>query len=420
LSDTAQFKAEGWRGLPFFGGASLAAQAVQMACSVAVLRWVPPAQIGLWLTLQVVEAYALWVRLGVLNAMNREYPLLLGQGKNAEAVAHVQAAGAYLAACAVAVTAAFGAAAWVWAERGPDWQWALAAYGLHAGGGVWRSFLEGTFRGGQDFRKLAMVQLAGAALQIATLPLVAALGFRGFCVRAMALAVALTAICHAARPVRAGLRWSRGLIAKLLVDGLPLFAANYLGAIGAQFPRVLLAAAGGTALLGLYAPAAAVLALGALLPGTLLTYLLPGQNRAYGRDRDAPAIAAAAWRRALAASAVLLPLAILGAWALPPAVRRWFPDYAAGAHVLGWAALAAALAPLRLATSVFSTLKAWRPMLAHALLGLVLAWLGPWVWLRIDGADPLRAVVLGSLAALGLHALAAWPCVRWAVRSAPA
>ena len=391
-----------------------------MACNVAVLRWLPPAQIGIWLTLQVVEAYALWIRLGVLNAMNREYPFLLGRGKDAEAVAHVQAAGAYMGACAIAVAGGFGAAAWVWAERGPDWQWALAAYAVQAGGGVWRSFLEGTFRGGSDFRKLAVVQLVGAALQVATLPLVALAGFRGFCCRAVALVVVITGLLHALRPVRAVWRWSRGILARLLVDGLPLFAANYLSAISAQFPRVLLAAAGGTALLGLYAPAAAVFTLGAMLPGTLLTFMLPGQNHAYGRHGDARAIATAAWRQALALSALLLPLGLAGVWLLPPLVRAWFPDYAPGAHVLGWAAVGAALAPLRLATSVFSTLKAWRPMLAHALLGLALAWLGPWLWLRADGGDPLRAVVLGSVAALVAHAAAAWPCVRWAVREAAA
>jgi O-antigen/teichoic acid export membrane protein len=420
LSATVQENSLGWRGLLQFGGASLAVQVVQMACGLAVLRWLPPAQMGIWLTLQVVEAYALWIRLGVLNAMNREYPFLLAQGKNSEAVAHVQAAGAYMAACALAVTAGFGAAALVWAERGPDWQWALAAYALHAGGGVWRSFLEGTFRGGQDFQKLARVQLIGAALQVVTLPLVAFAGFRGFCGRAIGLAVALTIICHAARPVRAAWRWNRAILARLLVDGLPLFAANYLGAISAQFPRVLLAAAGGTALLGLYAPAAAVLALGALLPGTLLTYVLPGQNHAYGRARDPQAVVATAWRQAWRVSAVLLPLALLGGWALPSIVRSWFPGYAAGAHVLGWAAAAAALAPLRLATSVFSTLRAWRPMLAHALIGLLLAWLAPWLWLRAAGGDPLLAVVQGSLLAGAIHALAAWPCVRWAVRSAAA
>lgn len=389
-----------------------------MACGLAVLRWLPPAQIGIWLTLQVVEAYALWIRLGVLNAMNREYPFLLGQGKSAEAVAHVQAAGAYMGACALAMAGGFGAAALVWAERGPDWQWALAAYAIHAGGGVWRGFLEGTFRGGQDFQRLASIQLAGAALQVVSLPLVAFLGFRGFCARAVVLAVAITAITFAARPVRAAARWHRAIVVKLLFEGLPLFAANYLASISAQFPRVLLAATGGTALLGLYAPAAAVLTAGALLPGTLLTYVLPGQNRSYGRDGDAHAIAAAAWRQALVITAVALPLVVAGGLALPAAVRAWFPDYAAGAHVLGWAAAAAALAPLKLVTSVFSTLKAWRPMLAHAVIGLVLAWVGPDLWLRIDGADPLRAVVLGTLAALVLHAIAAWPCVRWAVRSA--
>ncbi|MBL9202942.1 MAG: hypothetical protein JNL39_20695 [Opitutaceae bacterium] len=396
-------------------GASVAAQVTQMACSVVILRWLPPAQIGIWLTLQVIEAYALWIRLGVLNAMNREYPFLLGRGRGDEALAHLQAAGAFMGGCAVTVTAGFGAAVWVYAERGPDWQWALAAYSLHAGGGIWRGFLEGTYRGGQNFRKLALVHVIGVVLQIGSLPLVAGFGFRGFCGRALGLAVAMTALGHALRPVRAAWRWNRPILAGLVLDGLPLFAANYLGQISAQLPRVFLLAAGGTAFLGLYAPAAAVLALGALLPSALLTYLLPARNHAYGRDGDPLGLATGAWRQAIWMTTLLVPLAALGAWVLPTVVRDWFPEYSAGAHVLGWAAAASAFSPIRLVTSVCSTLKAWRPMLFHAVLGLLLAWLGPWIWLQFTDEDPLLAVVQGSLAAAVAHALAAWPCVRWAV-----
>lgn len=415
VAANAQNDTRGWGELPFFGGASIAAQMVQMACGVAVLRWVPPEQMGIWLTLQVVEAYALWIRLGVINAVNREYPFLLGQGRAEEALAHVRAAGSYLAACALAMAGGFGAAVWVWVERGPDWQWALAAYAVHAGGGLWRGFLEATFRGGREFSRLAWVQIAGAGLQLASLPLVALFGFKGFCGRAVLLVVATTALCHAVRPVRRVLGWSRPVLARLMVDGLPLFASGYLASISAQFPRVLLAATGGLALLGLYAPAAAVLVAGALLPGTLLTYLVPRRHHAYGRDGDAAAIAAEAWRQTWMLAAWLTPLVLIGAWVLPWMVQRWFPSYAAGAHVMGWAAAVAALGPIKIATSVFSTLKAWRPMLAHALLGLLLAWAGPWAWLRWDGADPLRAVMVGTFVASVVHAAAAWPCVRWAV-----
>jgi len=406
------------KGVAGYSAIAILAQAVQMICGLAVLRWLTPAQMGIWLALQAAEAYALWIRLGVVNALNREYPYLRGRGEYEKAVLHVQTAGTYMAGCASLLALGFVGSAMLLADKGSDWQLALICFAAHSAGGLWRSFIDVTFRGGQEFARLVRLQITGAILQAVSLPLVAYGGFRGYCLRAVVLAVVLTALWHVLRPVKAALRWDRAILGKLLREGLPLFGANYLNGVAAQFPRLVLIVAGGTAMLGLYAPVSAVLAAGALLPSTLLLFLLPKQNFDFGGNVDASRLASEGWQRACFLSVLLLPVGLVGWWAARMLVQYWMPEYNDALPALGYAVGIVVLSPLRLVTSIFSTLKAWWPMMVHVVTGLLLTGMLPWLFWKLAYGEPLVAVVRGVLVAQLLHALAAWPCVRWAIRSA--
>jgi len=403
-----------------YSAATVLAQVVQMVCGLAVLAWIAPAEMGIWLALQAAEAYALWIRLGVVNAMNREYPYLLGRGEGAEALLHVQTTASYMAGCAVLLGLGFAGTALFMRGAGADWQLALVCFGIHSAGGLWRSFVEATFRGGQEFGRLVRLQLSGAVLQILTLPLVWRWGFEGFCLRSVLLATVLTVGWHLARPVKAGFRFDLRVLLKLLREGLPLFASNYLTSVTAQFPRIFLIAAGGTALLGLYAPIAALLAAGVLLPSTLLTFLLPRQNFEFGQGRDVRKLAAQGWRRAGLLCAALFPLGVVGWWGAKIVVEQWMPEYVRAIPALGFAAAMVVLSPLRLVTSLFSTLKAWWPMMTHVLTSLVLTCLLSWLGWKTFPADPLQGVVAGIFAAQLLQTIVTWQCVRWAVSDADA
>lgn len=395
---------------------SMLAQLVPMACGILVLQWVPPRDMGIWFALQVAESYSLWIRLGVLNAMNREYPFLMGQGKTAEAIRHVQTTASYIRGCASIMFAGFVGAGFFLFHRGPDWRWAATAYAMYSAATMWRNLLEATFRGGQEFARLAKLQMITIGLNIVSLPMVYYGGFQGYCGRAATLGVIITGLYHAARPVRSRLSFDRKIFTKLMLDGMPLFASNYLTSLAAQFPRVLLLYAGGTALLGVYTPISAILSTGALLPGAILVYLAPRQHYRFGQNKDPKAIREAAWRQAISISLALLPVGLIASLILPHQVERWLPRYAACVPAIKWAAIAIALSPLSIATSVFVTVKAWGPQIVYVVLGLALAGIFPWVLLRWHNLDPMVAVTLGTLLAQVAQVVCAWICIRWAAR----
>jgi O-antigen/teichoic acid export membrane protein len=399
-----------------YSSATIVAQLVQMGCNFAVLAWLSPAQMGIWLALQAAEAYSLWIRLGVVNAMNLEYPYLMGQGRVVEAQLHVQTTAIYMAVCSAVLGLAFLAGGLLLPSSESNWPLALVCYSVHAAGSLWRNFIEATFRGGQDFARLVRLQLGGAGLQLLSLFLVPWWGFTGFCMRAALLAVVLTTGWHLARPIKLPLRFNRPILLKLFREGMPLFVSNYLSGVTGQIPRTILLLAGGAPMLGLYAPISALLAVGLLLPSTLLTYLLPRQNFEFGSRGNAEELAAASWRRARLMCAALLPIGIVGWLAARTVVTQWMPEYARAIPALGFASAVVVLSPVRFVASIFSTLKAWWPMMVYIFTGLSLSGILSWAGWQLYLQDPLQGVVAGILCAQLLQVLVAWVCVRWAVR----
>lgn len=387
-----------------------------MACGMLLLRWVPPEQMGIWMALQAVEAYALCIRLGVLNAMNREYPFLAGKGEMDKALQVIQATAIYMAACSGVFIVGFSVAGMILAGKGPNWRLALVAYSLHSAGAVWRSFLEGTFRGGHEFARLSALQLGSTLIHVLTVPLAALYGFSGYCARAIIIAILTTGLLHVFRPVRHIWALEYRMLPTLLREGLPLFASNYITSFAAQLPRMALLAAGGAGLLGLYAPVAALLSAGMLVPAALLGYLLPLQNFKFGQGGKRTAIIARAWRHALTISAVMLPIGIAGWWLATQMVPRWLPKYSPSLPAMIYAIGGFVLSPLRMVTSVFSTFKAWWPMMVHVCLGVIINSASLWVMWKLNQGAVLVAIVQGTVIAQVLHALAAWPCLTWASR----
>jgi len=402
-----------WR----YAGLAMAAQAVQMACSIVALRWVPPEQMGIWLALLLAESYAQAVRLGVINSVNRQYPFLLGQGETAAAIHVVRVGWLHASVCAGLLLIGFALAALSPIGRASGGQeWVVLSYGIFAAANTLRTFLEGTYRGGQDFARLAIINWVGILLQIGSLSLVVSFGFKGFCLRAVALAVITALLCYAWRPVRGPAMWSGKIWASLVHTGWPLFISNYVTAFGTNLPRLLLVYYGSVASLGLFAPLAGVLALSTTISGSLLVYFAPRQHYEFGRDGDVAAVVRCYWRASAQVTCALVPIAILSWLVIPLLVARFLPTYADSVAGLRWAAVSAALAGLRVATSAFSTLQAWRPMYVFIAIQTGALAVFPWLALHYFDGDILTLLMQGVVVAQVVAVAAGYFCLRQVVQ----
>lgn len=358
-------------------------------------HFVDPASMGVWHTLLLANTYLTIVRLGLVNGMGRELPFALGRGDHPRARRLAATSLAFNAACSVVVALSFVGALVVWWSAGPAWRLALPAMAVVGALNLYLAYLQATLRSDRDFARLTRLNWAQAATGLLLPPMVYSLGFAGLCLHAALQAFVVTAFAHAWRPFPVAPRFEGRLAGELVVTGFPLFAASYAITVATGFDRVILLQRGTVETVGLYAPALAVLAAMAIVPGAVSTWVFPRMSYALGQGRTPRSLR----RMALAAGALSvaagLPVAALGWTLAPEVIGRFFPQYAGSVEAVRFSLLSGLLMSLSPATQVLGSLKAWPSLAVTIGVTLVARWAFPWV--LSDLYPPLEGVARGNV-----------------------
>lgn len=365
LGSVRRFLHEAKAGFSGYTLASYSSQVANMLGTLLVLRWLPPTQLGLWQTMLLVETYAMVLRLGVINGMNRQLPLLMGRGEDAAARDHAETALTYTLLIAGALFLGFLGAAALWPGENEIWRLSLITLACYTPCGLYSAFNEATFRGSRTFSLLGRVLLLNALLGLGLLLLVARFGYTGHCARLLILSLSYALLTHVLRPLKLRPRFSAEVFRKLIKVGLPLFAQNYLLRISLSACPLVLLWLGGSKALGLFAPVTAVFSVVGLMPNSLMSYVQPQQHFDYGQHGSAAAIVQKATRLTFVLMLASVPFALLGLPAIPWAVRTFIPEYIAATSAMQVAVVIGLIRIFSVATSVYSTLAAWKEMFVN-------------------------------------------------------
>lgn len=380
-------------------------------------RWVDPWSMGVWHTGLLLAGYLSLLRMGFVSGMGRELPFALGQGDRSRArrIAATCQTGTLAGSVLVATAfAALMAARW---HAGPTWRFALAAMAVVSSSTFYLAYLQSTFRSDSDFDRLARVHWAQAGLGVLLPVSVYLFGFAGLAAHSAVQAVLVTWLAHAWRPLVVPVAFESGLARELAFTGLPLFLAGYLQTIASGFDRVILLRRAGVEAVGYFAPAVAVVAAMAIVPGAISTYMYPRLSYALGQGRTRKEVRRTALSAGLVALAAALPMAVIGWWAAPPVITRFFPNYLASIPAVRWSLLAGLLWSFSPAAHVLGSLKAWGSLAVFVAIALVARWVFPW-WLS-QGGPALEGVARGNVLAAAVAGVCSLALVVNATRDAP-
>jgi O-antigen/teichoic acid export membrane protein len=303
----------------------------------------------------------------------------------------------------VVVALVFTAGLLAWPDASPAWRVGLASMAVVSGTNLYLAYLQATFRSNSEFERLSRIQWLQAGIGLLMPFATRAFGFRGLCGHAVAQAIVVTAFAHRWRPLRVPLRFDPALARGLFATGLPLFAAAYLQTVATGFDRVILLNRGGVEAVGYYAPAVAVLAAMAVVPGAVATYVYPRMSYALGRGRNAGSLRRMTLAAGAAGMAANLPVALAGWVAAPTVIGRFFPRYVASVPAVRWSLAAGLLWSVSPAAQVLGSVKAWGRLSAYVASLLAARWAFPWLLAR--DLEPLEGVARGNVAAAALMAV---------------
>ncbi len=374
-----------------FTTASTVLGLTNMASAFLILRWVPPAQMGLWYSLALVETYSSLVQLGVFNGLNRELPYRLGR-RDTQALEFVSTTQGF--SLVVIGLMCLGAVASIFVSSDPDVRYVLPLIFLAGACSLYQQFLASTYRAKLAFKRLTLIFFIDSLMSASTLPLVYYLGYAGLPLRYMIVALTGTAIRYVWRPFRVPTKFSPRILVTLLRVGIPLYAFSYILGAAETFPRLVLLSRGTLEMVGLLAPAMAMISLMVLVPSSLTQYAYPHMSYQLGATNDPRSLWQIAWKASFGYMVFAIPILVIGLFLVPPVIRVLLPEYVGGIDAVRWILVAGVFLGSKMSISALNSLKAWRWMSLYVASRALTLLLLPLLFFGLL-ADKVEGVALG-------------------------
>jgi O-antigen/teichoic acid export membrane protein len=394
-----------------FAGATTFQSVVTMLAGFAVLRWVSPDDLGLWQSFLLIESYSLLVQVGVFNGLNRELPFQLG-ANNATDAMRLAATSQTVAAFGSGLLA-IGTLIAVFSGAEPRTTCGVAAVFFASACGVYQNYLTVTYRADRAFETLARLNLLDGILGVVSLPLVFYLGYVGLALRYALMKGISVTLNHLFRPMRPGWGLSWRTLVSLLRIGVPLYTSGYLLGVSVTFPKVILLSEHGPRVVGLFAPAGAMMAVMQILPGALGQFVYPRMSFALGRTNDPASLWPIVWKTTAGTFAISIPVAIVGMWLAPWFISGFFPKYTDCIPAIRWTIATGVLLGSTIGVNALYSLKAWRPIVVYTAVRVCAAFVFPYLMIRTT--RPLEGIALGYFIGESLSFVVGAACVYWAI-----
>jgi len=409
LINRVRDKAVGHGTLLRFSMASSILEITRMVVSLVVLRWVAPAEMGLWQSLLLIQAYSGIMQFGVFNGLNRELPFRLGAGEN-DMVMRLAATAQSVAIIAAMVLFMSGLAVPIVIDGEADLTIGAMIVLVTAAAIIYRTYLFVTYRAAKAFEQLAMIRIWETGALILTLPLVYWYQFWGLAAQFLLFSIFGALIGHLMRPIRVPLRFSWQDLVVLFRVGILIFIFGYLAGVAHTFPRLILLQGYGVELVGLFAPVYAMIVLFRVLPNSIAQFVYPQMSYRLGASNDPRVLWPMAWKTSMGIGIASIPFLILGYMLAPWAIEVLAPKYIQSIAALRWALLSGVLMGALVSINALFSLKAWSLLTLYTAVQLLAIFLFPLLMLGYF-TDPLEAVAAGFVAAHALTFVVGFWCI---------
>ncbi len=371
-----------------------------MLAGLVVIEWLSPESIGLWNSIYVILYYLSFLQLGMFNALNREMPFYLGQGKENLAkslVATTQWHAIFLSTVIFIGTIVFSVFAIYFSLFDTVTLFSFCNLGLIISMQFAINFLTVTFRANKSFKVLSFINLAQSVLIILTLFIIYKYNYYGYVVRFLILSLSLLGMMLFYRPFKVKSKFSSSNYKLLLTTGIPLFTLAFLLGITDTFNRVVLLYVSDYKSVGYYYPAIAILVAMRVLPSSVSQFLYPKMSFEMGSTKDLKKIWGWVWKTLALIMLTMTPLAIIGYFLVPVVFEAYFPEYIQSIFAAKVALFSGVLSGSFIVITVFSSLKAWKELAILAVTKVLLYFSLQYFF--ASNMKPVDGVALGTLLA---------------------
>jgi O-antigen/teichoic acid export membrane protein len=315
--------------IAIFASGNTVAMLLGVVGSFVQARYIAPEEMGVFRTFGIVAGYLTFLHLGVFDGLQREIPLQMGRGNQAEAERAASACLAWIVFISLIGGVLFLALA-LRAACYHEWMrfWGWLAYTPVIAATFYAGYLGTTFRSGQQFISLSRIAVIQAIAGTLVLPLLPIMGYYGACLRATVGSVTNIFFLHRWRPLKVCLRFNWPRFREVVRIGLPLSGIGYLAtSLWVSLEGTFMLEWFGIKSLGLYSVALFVRGMVNQLAQNMNQVMNIKVYEQYGRSGRVEDCLRVIFKPMVLAFLASLPLIVVGWSALPWAVSRLIPKY---------------------------------------------------------------------------------------------
>jgi O-antigen/teichoic acid export membrane protein len=384
-----------------FASGSYLAIVLNLLQGVLFMRILGPERYGIWLSLLLLFRYGQHAHLGTIHSVQRQLPLLRGQGRD-DAARDYAANGHGMLVLATMGWAGLGSVLLVIFY--PDVKLGAAVLVLVTAMEMWWQQGLAELKARHRFGIVASLISGRAALNFALLPLVVWAALEGAYLRWILLMSAILVWTWARNPVRGGFRFERDQFARILRDGGPILAVGVVFSFQVSLDQTLIFLGLGEEALGRYGVAALLMTIMLVIPSAVGQTAYPRMLEQFGRDGDVAALHPGVRRRTVIVTLGSAVIAAFGVLAMPWVVDWIMPAYLPGVRaaqlLLPGGVFLAASVP---SSDFLQTVRQQTLHLRLSLVALAIQLVAGLVVLRAGGGiEEIAATTTASLAVYAL------------------
>jgi O-antigen/teichoic acid export membrane protein len=310
-------------------GGNLVAVVIGIVGTLVQTRFVGPEDLGYFRQFGIVTSYAFFLHLGLWHALQRLYPLYMGQGRRDQALAVVEICQSWNVLVSLFSSGIFTALAG-WALAFGNWRAALAwlVQAVAMASNFYGGYLGATYRSGHDFKTAAKSSIISSITGFICLPMFPFWPYVALVLRNSLGSLAGLYYLHVRRPLKLHWRFNWQEWYRLLKEGLPLFSASYGASLAwTAVEASLVLKYLGARSLGLWSASIMFIEMVNILPKAVTAVYAPRITEHFGSTASARECLRSCWKPMLLGGVGMVVLAAPCLPAIPIALELLTPKY---------------------------------------------------------------------------------------------
>lgn len=360
---------------PIFYTASSVSKAIaSMIVGIAIAKFVSPADFGLWNYLNIFINYSILLQMGVINGLSLELPYSLGKRDDElgnSMVATAQTFIIFISGVVLIIGICFIIYMY---SQGIEKK---MMYGIFTIIAIiiltyYQNFFISTFRSKSSFQKLSLIQIIETLITIISLAFVVYFSYYGLLIKSVLVILISSLLLYYYRPFKVRLTWNKGIFKKLIKVGFPIFGLASIESYSTTIDKLLLTHYTDLKSVGLYSFGFYGLTIFILLSNSIASYIYPKMTYNYAKYNDRNSLWQYVKKITILLLFIQLPLAIIGYFIVPVAIKAFFPLYLPSTAVMQILLFAGVFKGSVVGVNVLWSMKDWKNIVTYQLINSLL------------------------------------------------